>query len=627
MAQATKVLGRDDHGAEFELDDGSSTYLLGPAAHELADEITAMTPPAPPAVAAPAPEQLAENDKAAQVDQVFAQYQDKPAPFVGGVPDAAGGAYTEGAPASIPAGAPNQSLPPGVSEPNMSPAVKIREGTTETTHIRPENEWPTKWVGGTPTITPQQLANKAASGVAIPKSQTTEVTGAIPASPEITSAQADLFDREELFQKSLAEHTLARLDEKTAQAQKNAADLKNQAAIQEAVVEGAKFKANAMVDYLHEYDAKLAAQRPDPSRFFAKRGGTWGALAAAVSMGLGAYSAALTGGRNQVADMIENGINREVEAERDEYLRDKDARNNLVAELASTTHDVDAAVEAAKAIKLRIVENYGAELAAADGRTETMANWQKFQLDLQQKRIDYAKNLWEKSFGNTMTRTSAEMAFPQRGSPGYRRPLTAEEMKREQIKQNKLDTELAQSENDRKFEQGGGKHGEDAAKATAEANDPELEVAGWGRARSKKEAAAIRKEIAEADTQKAQIDSLTQAGEDPWSAIGFSVPGWVPGIGGADFGSTEYKETKARERTSATQTARGYGGPITDSDREGAAQVTPDPTRVFGGSVQERAKAAKDLIDAQTRHRIRQIVVGGGKGGPKKLEVETEGDE
>lgn len=64
------------------------------------------------------------------------------------------------------------------------------------------------------------------------------------------------------------------------------------------------------------------AMRVDPNKFYADRG-TLGTIVAALAMGAGAYGAAMTGTKNFAAEIIENAIDRDIQAQKENIANKK----------------------------------------------------------------------------------------------------------------------------------------------------------------------------------------------------------------------------------------------------------------------------------------------------------------
>lgn len=584
---ATDVLGRDDVSATFARDDGPPITLYGPAAIQLADELAARKA-----------ERTAQSAPAAPPTSVPDAAGPAPAPSPPPGADAAAAAMADaagGRPAAAPPPAP--APPPAAAPP--APAQPVGSGMTFGGAVpQPKAEpWPTVHSAG---VSRGQLQQKAAQGVWTPGTQSIESEGAVPISPEIEGARAELMQRELAREAQRHETEQARLAVREGAAWNAAVAMQDEAAQHEERLRQAQGKAAAARARVEQIDAVLTEQRANPADFFEKRGGGWARVAAAVAMGIGQYAAILGGGRNAAQDIVFKAIDDDTAAEKDNYLRNKDTRNSLVARLTAELGDLDVAVEAAKALKTKQALAMGERLALGEKQDDAKLEHGKLLDGIRGKYLDHLDAVQKTALGKTVIRTQGAMKYPVAGGS---RPMTEDEIIDRQIKQNERQARLAKSENEKRFQRGdapiGGEHAEKAAErgAKSDKDGRGLHIEGYGQAKTETEARAAREALSTAATKKATLDRLQSLADDPAAKIP---------------GTAKYLEGKALYEQALTEVARGYGGVMTPADVDRAAKLVPDPTVVILGGKKARAKvsAAKSYLDNQVREQVRQVVSG-----------------
>lgn len=583
---ATDVLGRDDLSATFARDDGPPITLYGPAAIQFADELAARKA-----------ERTAQAAPAAPPTSVPDAAGPAPAPSPPTSVDAAAAAMADAAGGRPAAPVPSPPAPPAAAPP--APAQPVGSGMTFGGAVpQPKAEpWP---MVHSPGVSRGQLQQKATQGVWTPGTQSIETEGAVPISPEIEGARAELMQRELAREAQRHETEQARLAVREGAAWNAAVAMQDEAAQQEERLRQAQGKAAAARARVEQIDTVLTEQRANPADFFERRGGGWARVAAAVAMGIGQYAAILGGGRNAAQDIIFKAIDDDTAAEKDNYLRNRDTRNSLVARLTAELGDLDVAVEAAKALKTRQALAMGERLALGEKQDDAKLEHGKLLDGIRGKYLDHLDAVQKTALGKTVIRTQGAMKYPVAGGS---RPMTEDEIIDRQIKKNERQTRLAKSENEKRFQQGGapmgGEHAEKAAERGAKGAKAERElwVEGYGPAKTKEQQVAASNVMAEANARKQQLDDLDKKAQNWWT----KVPG-----------SKEYVEGKAAYEQMVVITAKGFGGTITESDREAAARLVPDPTTMLRGETKSKAKIseAKKYIDSQAREAVRQMVSG-----------------
>jgi hypothetical protein len=258
----------------------------------------------------------------------------------------------------------------------------------------------------------------------------------------------------------------------------------------------------------------------------------------------------------------------------------------------------------ASEIQDRRIQAYAAEARSQDAELAAAA----WLAQNRQARLAEEQKFMDLSMGKQTTSTSADMVTPRRG---YSRPMTDDEMIAAQTKSNNLRSDLYESESRLGYEQRGGKYAPEAPNA-------ELYVEGYGQAKSKKEAIALRTAIAEHEATQKGLDRVEKLNKSAWSAAGFRVP-----FTDIEVGSDEYLESGVLANRATTQEAASRGGPITESDVEESRKVTPDARKVIGNE-QIKIDSARRAADDKLRAQIKQIVSGDHPDLPTRRVVEEE---
>ncbi len=547
-------LGQDDFGGHtFVQDDGAELYVPDiPEARRLAMQFQN----------APAPQTEARGGRST-LDLQFGGQSAPPAapptasdvaPVVQQGPrgPVVAQPYTPGKPAPAPAPPPRAPDLPGVSAPGAEPEPGAQPGLSPAEEASIHR--PNAGGGG---ISQAQILKKAGQGVAVPGGMSTEVSGAIPENPEIEAAWAGAKKAEFDAQRTIHEANLETAEAQRLGAQQQRAQLEYQAGIDavrmRAIEDAAANKMRMVQDFDQEAQSRYADFGPD--RVF-KSKGTWAVIGAAIMQGLGAWAAITGRTQNFAMDIINAQKDADVQAQRDEYMRDKDARNNLVADIARATGDLDVATEAAKAIQMNIMSAHAGEMAALSKRTDIANNWQLWQAQFRQGVVDHMQKAYERGLGNTVLKTSAAFEYPKAATGGG--PLTIEQLaKREEAATRVVDARRK--------------------RAPSTGDDSGLGYEG-------------RKEVAKAraETQAKEQSKLDVALQE--SAGGLSttlqnvgrmrkLSGFSSRVGAFGFGTDEYQEGGGLVADTQTSYAKiKTGGVVTGADLETSEKVVPDIT-------------------------------------------------
>lgn len=129
----------------------------------------------------------------------------------------------------------------------------------------------------------------------------------------------------------------------------------------------------------------------DPERYW-KNKGTGARIGAAIAVAIGAFGAAMTGGKNYALDIINNEVDRDIDAQKSEISKMGQRVNmqtNEIAQLRQMGLDADAAEDVARLNRYRMVENkIKARAAESEGaQAKTQAEGAIAQLQQKQAEI------------------------------------------------------------------------------------------------------------------------------------------------------------------------------------------------------------------------------------------------
>lgn len=415
-----RVLERDDLGGiTFARDDGSTLYSYGPDAEALASELEQSAPAPPPQeyaldrsrlddVLADAPRlaqagggfiEAAQAQRASDAQAARARAAQAPGGIAGELADLQAQGYGTG-PEPAPAPPPADPFLDAINAP--------------------------VYVPGSPGVSRAQLEQRAGQAVPIPRGYTEQVEGAVPLPPELMAEQGRIFDERAELARHEALGTMAGGEAQASRALADNQYWQRQAILRRAELHEARQKAEAKWAQIQQADQAIAAHQEDPQRFF-KQKGTFATIAAAIAMGIGQYSASLGGGQNAAAAIISDAIDKDIAAQRQEYLTKKDARNNLVAQYDKILGDLDAATQAAAYTQKGIAISYGNQLAGLSKSAQAESAWARELLKLDQERLDVATKWIEQQTGKVIATTQNAIEFPRAGGGGYTRAPTDKE--------------------------------------------------------------------------------------------------------------------------------------------------------------------------------------------------------
>jgi hypothetical protein len=411
-------------GYDFHRDDGSSVFLLStPETDDLADRISSFRSqgmlannfaggredaaggqsvadagapplasvmpdpaPPPPAPAAPAPNYAA---------QFVGEAQPAPAPnyaaqFVG-----------EAQPAPMPGA--QQAAPPqpqGIYDPDSAAAM------ARMVAMRP----------GSAGVTQQQLQAKAATAVEMPKGSQVTVEGATPYDEELAAQRGEAT---EMRREAMANRTI---DERLALQQEadDAQQLQQAMAQQVSPARQALQKIEAGVQRDHQAYRSLVNEvqtgKVDRNRIFSGSTGTLAALGSVIGAAMGAYGATLGRTNNFALDLINASIDRDIQAQMNDFDRKGQAAENLYRDLMNQYGNRDQAKAALEGIQREAAKGEAMFRATRTKDAQAQNALQEWMANDLFGEAETERKIREASYGKHTQSVSAEMAYPRAAS-------------------------------------------------------------------------------------------------------------------------------------------------------------------------------------------------------------------
>jgi len=190
-----------------------------------------------------------------------------------------------------------------------------------------------------------------------------------------------------------------------------------QYAQEHAALEASKkiFRDEAMAD-LQKRSEAIANAKVNPEQFWQGHGGALGQVLAAVAVGMGQYSASRTGGQNAALGIINNAIDKNIAAQRDNIDNQKaglQAKNSLYAQNLAAFGDKEIALLATKNNYLEQAKSFADQQAALnENSARALAASERFKADASRIQMDNATKIAQ------LMETKSETAGNRVWSPG-----------------------------------------------------------------------------------------------------------------------------------------------------------------------------------------------------------------
>lgn len=329
----------------------------------------------------------------------------------------------------------------------------------------------------------------------------------------------------------------------------------------------------------------------DAGRFY-RKAGTAGTIAMIIGQALGAYGAILSGGDNYAAKLVSESHDRDMREQEIELEQLGPRADNMLARLSDQLGDVEQAKSALKIAQSEHLERQLIEYKASAKSAEVARAADLWLAQNQEQRLREEQRFRDLSIGKVTTATQADVVAPRAGGS---RPETDEEM----AKRLEGKAKVVKAFNEIGYQESGGDQAgklADRGAAAGERTDKQdvLQVEGFGKARTPKEAIQARELLANYEAGQKALDDLEAS--TGWSA---NVPL-----------STARTHAEQAQRRSSNAIAKAQGGPVTQSDRDFADSITADPTGLFKGNEKEKIRVARQELRNRTNAALKQLIAG-----------------
>lgn len=352
-----------------------------------------------------------------------------------------------------------------------------------------------------------------------------------------------------------------------------------------------KHERATVQDHIAEFDKHA---KPDATRFF-KNAGTLANIGMIISQALGAYSAIVGHTDNFAQRTVEEALQRDYQQQLDEIKEGRVSQGNMLARLRDQLGDLDQARSALKLIHDQVVDREirSYEAAAQSQDVTLAANTWLAQRAIERENEEAAFR--DKSIGKRTTTINADMVVPRAA-----RPMTDEELIAKQTKDNRARAGLLESENEIGYQrQGGEQAGKLAKRKGEEGANAELYVEGFGQAKTKQEAIAVRSAIAEHEAREKMLDRMGELNHQASTVFGIGP-----------LATESNVEAEGLRNRFVTSIARSYGGPITESDTKRAEAIAPDASSLFTDNQDVKIRTAREESRNKLNADLRAIVSG-----------------
>lgn len=183
-----------------------------------------------------------------------------------------------------------------------------------------------------------------------------------------------------------------------------------------------------------DVDSFYDKAKPDPDRLFKERG-AFGNLASALAQFMGAYASIVSGAPNFASQILDKKIERDVDAQIEDFRRGKMKRDGQLARMAERGMGIDQMKAALRLQQEKVVEKEAKAAALAEGTRESMAAYQALMAQRQETFVKEENKFRTEALGETTTQ--AEVIQPKAA-----RGPTPLELLRQQDEANKLLTDI-----------------------------------------------------------------------------------------------------------------------------------------------------------------------------------------
>jgi hypothetical protein len=177
--------------------------------------------------------------------------------------------------------------------------------------------------------------------------------------------------------------------------------------------EGRQLEQDILSNNVKTSIQEAADAKVDPGKFF-KEKGTLASIGAAFAIGLGAYAASITGGKNNAMDIIDNAIDRDIAAQKQAIQSKQQKVQDLKGSLQDMRvrfQDERQAEAAARAQQYEVAINSLKGRLAGIGNKEALASGQKLLADMEAKKAENLMNLEQLAQGKKQTTSNFETSI------------------------------------------------------------------------------------------------------------------------------------------------------------------------------------------------------------------------
>lgn len=310
---------------------------------------------------------------------------------------------------------------PQVSAPQASPPVSPQEELNA--RVQAAISAPVR-VPGSPGIDPERMREQ---GVMVPAGGTVVSEASPPYDVEQARMRQEANDRVLAADLATADAQMARAEKQRSMALIGLPEAQTKAA-----EEQSRF-ANMQQTYQKERDTVRREveefdkqAKVDPNKFFKDRG-AWGIIGAAIAQALGAYGATLGRTDNFAMRIINDAIERDIEAQKIEIQQGRIGQSNKLARLQDQLGDLEQAEAALRLQQKEIADRQMLAFAAETGIEDIQLAAQKQVAVNQQSRLREEQDFYNASIGKQTRTVQEKFLQPQPASGAYERPPTLKE--------------------------------------------------------------------------------------------------------------------------------------------------------------------------------------------------------
>jgi hypothetical protein len=256
---------------------------------------------------------------------------------------------------------------------------------------------------------------RASKGGLVPSALQQTTQGGYEQSPEYIESQKESLKEQT---RAIDDLTHARVEKAEAERQmftQGVAATGQQMAEQSQMLEELRTKTAESERYAQEQEQDAAAAKEDPSRLFRGTGGTFKAIGAAISVGLGAFGAALARTPNYALSMIDRAIDRDIDAQRSEIAQKKDSAKGALAQHIRNGLSLERAEALLRSQQLQYATLTAQANAAKFSGQEQEALARQLTSELQQKHAQSMEEYRIRSGGEITQSVSARYQAPSAG--------------------------------------------------------------------------------------------------------------------------------------------------------------------------------------------------------------------